>query len=138
PVGLWICPPLLAHPKMGVEPVACFTAHPRCGHRCKLCGFARSTQSSAQWAARQHLLCLLMPMDDAHSSSSTMPLRGASPFGRVASIALGILATIGSTYFVPSFSHLRPWVAGGDYVPFWNIVGREFWGEGKALAAEAK
>src|SRR5690606_33958909 len=24
------------------------------------------------------------------------------------------------------------------YVPFWNIVGREFWGEGKALAAEAK
>lgn len=77
-------------------------------------------------------------MDDVHSSSPTMPLRGASPFWRVASIALGLFATIGSTYFVSSFSHLRPWVAGGDYVPFWNIVGREFLGEGKALAAEAK
>lgn len=77
-------------------------------------------------------------MDDAPSSSHIAPTGTAAPFRRVAAVALGLFATIGSTYFVPALSHLRPWTSGDDYVPFWNIVGREFRGEGKILAAEAK
>jgi len=43
---------------------------------------------------------------------------------------------IATTYFVPSLAGLRPWIPGGDYLPFWNVVGREWLGEGRALEAE--
>jgi lysophospholipase L1-like esterase len=37
---------------------------------------------------------------------------------------------------VPPLAPLRPWVVGGGYVPFWNVIGRELLGEGKAMEAE--
>lgn len=58
-------------------------------------------------------------------------------FGRLAGLAAGLLLLLGLTYVVPPLRPLRPWVPGGDYVPFWNIVGRELLGEGKVLEAEA-
>ena len=57
---------------------------------------------------------------------------------RVLGVAAGLAVAIGATYAVPALSPLRPWVRGSDYVPFWNIIGREWLGQGKALEAEAR
>jgi lysophospholipase L1-like esterase len=55
--------------------------------------------------------------------------RGARPVARVLSVVLGLGLSILSTYAVPGLGSLRPWVPGGDYVPFWNLVGRELLGD---------
>ena len=34
------------------------------------------------------------------------------------------------TYFVPAFQWAQPWRDGEGYVPFWNLIGREFMGQG--------
>ena len=57
---------------------------------------------------------------------------------RVGSIGGGLLAAIALTYILPALGVLRPWSPGDSYVPFWNIIGREFLGEGKALEEEAR
>ncbi len=66
---------------------------------------------------------------------------GAKVERRALSRAFGILCGIGAVialaYGVPALHALRPWVLGGSYVPFWNIVGRELMGQGKELDAEA-
>src|SRR6187549_1641173 len=49
----------------------------------------------------------------------------ARPFGRVLAVVLGLALSISASYVVPSLHGLRPWVPGGGYVPFWNLVGRE-------------
>ncbi len=43
---------------------------------------------------------------------------------------------IGATYAVPQLHFAQPWSADDDYVPFWNLVGREFMGQGAAVAAD--
>lgn len=57
-------------------------------------------------------------------------------FWRVLGVAAGLGAAIGATYFVPALHPLRPWTPGGDYVPFWNVVGRELLGQGAAAKAD--
>lgn len=59
-------------------------------------------------------------------------------FRRALGLALGLAMAIAATYAVPALRVLRPWVPGGTYVPFWNLVGREFLGEGKKLRAEQR
>lgn len=56
---------------------------------------------------------------------------------RILGFSLALFAMVGSTYLVPGLHALRPWVPDGSYVPFWNVVGREILGEGKAMEAEA-
>jgi lysophospholipase L1-like esterase len=46
----------------------------------------------------------------------------------VLTVVLGLGLSISSTYLVPRLHNLRPWVPGGEYVPFWNLVGRELLG----------
>lgn len=60
-----------------------------------------------------------------------------SAFGRVCGVLLGLAATIGATYVLPPLASLRPWTPEGEYVPFWNVVGRELLKEGEKLEAEA-
>jgi len=56
--------------------------------------------------------------------------------GRLAGVGLGLCVAIAGTYVVPGLSALRPWVPGDGYVPFWNVVGREWLGEGERARAE--
>lgn len=56
---------------------------------------------------------------------------------RMLGFFLALFATITCTYLVPALQPFRPWVPSGSYVPFWNLVGRELLGEGKAMEAEA-
>lgn len=51
---------------------------------------------------------------------------GARPIGRVLSVMLGLGLSILATYAVPGLAAWRPWLPNGEYVPFWNLVGREF------------
>ncbi len=53
---------------------------------------------------------------------------------RLMSATVGLLAALALTYIVPSLSDAQPWARGEDYVPFWNLIGREFMGQG-ALAS---
>lgn len=48
---------------------------------------------------------------------------------------LGICVVL--TYLVPGMQELQPWKVDEDYLPFWNIIGREFLGQGRKQA-EAK
>lgn len=57
-------------------------------------------------------------------------------FARVGGLAAGLAMAITATYVVPLLSPLRPWAPGSRYVPFWNVVGREWMGEGAELDAE--
>lgn len=49
---------------------------------------------------------------------------------RLAVSVLSMLACIALTYALPSLEWARPWTAGEDYVPFWNLVGRELMDHG--------
>ncbi len=55
---------------------------------------------------------------------------------RLFGLVAGLLLAIGATYVIPALSSLRPWVPGGGYVPFWNLIGREWLGEGALLERE--
>jgi lysophospholipase L1-like esterase len=70
--------------------------------------------------------------------STSPPAADRGAFGRVFGVAAGLAALVGATYLVAPLQPLRPWVPGGDYVPFWNVVGREWLGEGERLEAEAE
>jgi lysophospholipase L1-like esterase len=48
------------------------------------------------------------------------------------------MGLIGLSYAVPALHPYRPWVKGDGYVPFWNLIGREFMGEGKQMEAERR
>src|SRR5688572_17295980 len=74
---------------------------------------------------------------DASSSAAAVPRSSGGAFGRAFGIAAGIGLAIGATYLLPPLAPLRPWVQGSGYVPFWNVVGREWLDEESALEAEA-
>jgi lysophospholipase L1-like esterase len=45
-------------------------------------------------------------------------------------------ALIASTYVIPDLEPMQPWRVDEDYVPFWNLIGRELLGQGAKLAQE--
>ncbi len=57
-------------------------------------------------------------------------------FNKFHGALLTFLLCIVATYWVPGLEFAQPWRADEDYVPFWNLIGREFMGQG-ATAAEA-
>lgn len=48
---------------------------------------------------------------------------------RLVSAGVGLALAIGATYVVPGLSSARPWVDGEGYIPFWNLIGREWLGQ---------
>ncbi len=66
---------------------------------------------------------------------------GAYPPGTFRKIASGMVTLgllIAATYLVPALDFARPWVSGKDPVFFWNLVGREFLGEGEQVEEAAE
>src|SRR5262245_6409204 len=57
-------------------------------------------------------------------------------FRKVVGAMVSLMFAVGATYFVPSLQWARPWTLDMDYVPFWNLIGRELLGEGAAAEAE--
>jgi lysophospholipase L1-like esterase len=58
---------------------------------------------------------------------------GAYPrgtFRQVVTAMATLMMAIGASYAVPALHWMRPWPPGSDYVPFWNLIGRELLGEG--------
>lgn len=53
---------------------------------------------------------------------------------RFAGAGIGLLLALVATYVVPALEDAQPWARGEEYVPFWNIIGRELMGQG-ALAS---
>jgi len=51
-------------------------------------------------------------------------------FRQVVTAMATLVMAIGATYVVPELHWMRPWPPGSDYVPFWNLIGRELLGEG--------
>lgn len=45
---------------------------------------------------------------------------------------------LGSTYVVPGLEAVRPWRQGEGYVPFWNVVGREWLGQGSEVSEQGE
>lgn len=73
-----------------------------------------------------------------HDENSRAPDRELSSPGlfmtraarrRVLGASVGLVLAIAATYAVPVLNSAQPWAAGEDYIPFWNIVGREFLGQ---------
>lgn len=72
------------------------------------------------------------------NEGSTAQQLGSSPPGTFRSTISGILTVImmiAATYMIPGLEWAQPWTA-GDPVPFWNLLGREFLGEGEQAAAD--
>lgn len=63
-------------------------------------------------------------------------------FRKVVTAMLSLMMAVGATYFVPALHSARPWTLemtlAGEYVPFWNLIGRELLGEGAEAEAEAE
>lgn len=55
---------------------------------------------------------------------------------RLGGLAAGLALAIGASYAIPALHPLRPWTPGGEYVPFWNLIGREWLDEGAQLERE--
>lgn len=53
-------------------------------------------------------------------------------FRQIVTAMVTIVMAIGLTYAVPRWHWARPWTPDMDYVPFWNLIGRELLGEGAA------
>ncbi len=68
------------------------------------------------------------PKDDLAATPSLFLTRGGR--WRLISASLGLMAALGLTYVVPALNDAQPWARGEDYVPFWNIIGREWMGQG--------
>jgi lysophospholipase L1-like esterase len=49
-----------------------------------------------------------------------------------------LVMAIAATYVVPRWHWARPWTPEMDYVPFWNLVGRELLGEGAETEVKAQ
>lgn len=62
-------------------------------------------------------------------------------FRKAVGAMLALVMAIAATYAVPALHWARPWTLDMDYVPFWNLIGRELLGEGEqaeAVDAEVK
>lgn len=57
---------------------------------------------------------------------------------RLNTAVLCLVVLVSATYVVPGLSAFRPWRADEGYLPFWNLLGREFLGEGARLESEAQ
>lgn len=93
------------------------------------------------------------PIDDTHVGlldvdevvDETVTLEGSNrgaevergAFRKLASAVAVLAVGIAATYTVPGLHWAQPWSADDDYVPFWNLVGRELMGQG-AVAAKAQ
>lgn len=76
---------------------------------------------------------VLQPVDDGGPGER----REAYPprtFRKIGAALLTLSFCIVASYVVPALSWARPWTS-ADPVPFWNLVGREFLGEGEAAEA---
>lgn len=60
-------------------------------------------------------------------------------FRKVVTAMLSLIMAIVATYLVPALHWARPWTLDMEYVPFWNLIGRELLGEGaQAEVADAE
>lgn len=60
-------------------------------------------------------------------------------FRKVVTAMLSLIMAIAATYLVPALHWARPWTLDMEYVPFWNLIGRELLGEGEqAEVADAE
>ncbi len=57
---------------------------------------------------------------------------------RLGSGVLTLLAVIAATYLVPGLEIFQPWRAEEDYLPFWNVVGRELLGQEQEVLEQAR
>src|SRR5690606_1958663 len=56
-------------------------------------------------------------------------------FRRAVWAMVGVIAALATTYAVPALHWARPWTPEMDYVPFWNLIGRELLDRGQAAEA---
>lgn len=47
-----------------------------------------------------------------------------------------LLGLVALTYVVPGAQRFAPWRPGDGYIPFWNVIGRELLGQGKAQESQ--
>jgi lysophospholipase L1-like esterase len=87
-------------------------------------------------ASRQHILLILgllvTQISDStanrEQSNAGLFMSGAAR-RRLLGAGFGLFAALGTTYLVPFLSDARPWTSEEGYVPFWNLIGREFMGQ---------
>lgn len=68
------------------------------------------------------------PNDDLTATPPLFLTRGGR--WRLISASVGLVTALALTYVIPALSDAQPWARGEDYVPFWNIIGREWMGQG--------
>jgi lysophospholipase L1-like esterase len=96
----------------------------------------------SQIPLEDHHVGLLDAEDVAHErielTLDDVPAAPLSPptFGKLSWATATLALCIALTYLVPGLSSLQPWRLDEEYVPFWNLVGRELMGQGAAAAEQ--
>ena len=67
---------------------------------------------------------------DLRGASETVGHYPPRTFRQVVMAMATLVMAISATYVVPDLYWMQPWKQGSDYVPFWNLIGRELLGEG--------
>ncbi len=71
--------------------------------------------------------------DGPGAGDEDLPL---STFSKLAAAVATFAALVALTYLLP-LSWAQPWRVGEDYVPYWNLIGRELMGQGAEAEADA-
>lgn len=74
------------------------------------------------------------PPDESGANPVLLLTRGGRL--RLVSGSIALLAALASTYVIPVLEDAQPWARGEDYVPFWNLIGRELLGQGAAASGQ--
>lgn len=73
---------------------------------------------------------------DAHGEDDDGPYPSGT-FTKIGSGMVTLGLAIALSYLIPALHFARPWVQGEDPALFWNLIGREFLGEGASVQAAA-
>lgn len=74
------------------------------------------------------------PPDESSANPALLLTRGGRL--RLMSGTVALLVALASTYVIPVLEDAQPWARGEEYVPFWNLIGRELMGQGAAASGK--
>lgn len=74
------------------------------------------------------------PPDESSVNPTLLLTRGGRL--RLVSASVALLLALAGTYLIPGLEDAQPWARGEDYVPFWNLIGREVLGQGAAASGQ--
>ncbi|MCY1060349.1 GDSL-type esterase/lipase family protein [Nannocystis sp. SCPEA4] len=90
----------------------------------------KKTQEEGLLDVEERKVAVDLMLDEEHAAAYP-----PGTFRKVVTAIVGLMMAIAATYVVPQLAWARPWTPEMEYVPFWNLIGRELLDRGAAAEA---